>query len=195
MSSNAPAVPPQPKLEEFTTLPLSEALQRFAKGVENFDRTVIALKDTQLDTAFLPSAGAGRWPIRVLLGHLADAELAFVQRMRRVVAEERPVLSVWDENAFVDRGLYGSSDPATGPSKPIAPQSVGAFIATIYTLRKWHAEWLAALPQHDWQRTGLHPVRGEMSLRLILDYDTWHLEHHAWFLKRKMDKLRTGMML
>ena len=29
----------------------------------------------------------GRWPIRVLLGHLADAELVFVHRMRRAVGE------------------------------------------------------------------------------------------------------------
>lgn len=179
----------QPTFESVAALSQGDILARFAKGVENFDRTLLALSDAQLDTAFLPSAGVGRWPVRVLIGHLADAELAFVQRMRRVVAEDRPVFSTWDENAFIDRAVYGSSDPAAAPGT-LRPQSVGAFIATIYTLRKWHAEWLAALPDSDWQRAGLHPERGEQTLRVILNYDVWHLEHHASFLKRKLELLR-----
>lgn len=180
---------PQPTFEDVQALPLPELLTRFAKGVENFDRSILSLTDQQLDTAFLPSAGVGRWPVRVLVGHLADAELSFVQRMRRVVAEEKPVFVAWDENAFIDRGVYGSTDPAAGPAA-YRPQSVGAFIAAIYTLRKWHHEWLSALRPADWSRSGLHPVRGEQTLRTILDYDVWHLEHHAWFLKLKLAKLK-----
>lgn len=191
-TSPSSASPAQPRFEDIQALSLPDILTRFAKGVENFDRSVLALTDQQLDTAFLPSANVGRWPIRVLMGHLADAELAFVQRMRRVVAEDQPVFSVWDENAFIDRGVYGSSDPAASAASPAyRPQSVGAFIATIYTLRKWHHEWLSSLHPSDWSRAGLHPDRGQQTLRTILDYDVWHLEHHAWFLKLKMAKLKS----
>src|SRR5690606_14258592 len=88
--------------EEIQRLPDAELLERYAAGIENFDRRVVKLTDEQLDQAWLPEAGVGRWPARVLLGHLADAELVFVHRLRRAVAEENPVLSVWEENAFVD---------------------------------------------------------------------------------------------
>lgn len=173
----------QPKLEEFAALSVPDLLARYARGVEHFPRHVLALTDDQLDTAFLPSAECGKWPVRVLVGHLADAELAFVHRFRRVVAEDGPVFSVWDEDAFIDSKVYG--DAATPKEKR---QSVGAFIATIFTLRKWMTEWLRALDASAWERKGMHPQRGEQTLKLILVYATWHLEHHAWYLARKMDK-------
>ncbi|MBX3357468.1 MAG: DinB family protein [Phycisphaeraceae bacterium] len=171
------------KLDQVMALSQPELVARFGAGVEAFDRRVFELDDAGLDTAFLPSAGVGRWPCRVLLGHLADAELSFVQRLRRIVAEDGPVLEAWDENAFIDRAvMYGT--PQTGSRFPI-----GAFVATVHTLRKWTHEWLAGLPPEAWARTGMHTVRGEMTFRTVLEYDVWHLEHHAWYLNRKVERL------
>lgn len=186
-STPPPAAPAhQPQLAEFTSLPTPELIARYARGVEQIDRAVLKLTDQQLDMAFLPSTGVGRWPVRVLLGHLADAELAFVHRMRRVVGEDQPVFNPWDEESFIDRGIYGTSDPAISPAYP--PQPVAAFIATIHTLRRWNSEWLGALRPEDWSRRGLHTVRGEQTLRTIADYATWHIEHHNWFLRRKLER-------
>jgi hypothetical protein len=161
----------------------ADLVAKYRIGVENFDRGVFGLKDDQLDMAWLPEAGVGRWPVRVLLGHLADAELFFVGRMRQVVAEERPTFSVWDENAFIDAGLYN------GPKYPI-----GGFIAAIHTLRKWTGEWLATLDPAGkaFDRMAMHPVRGPQSLKTVLAYDTWHLEHHGWYLNAKIRKLAGG---
>lgn len=179
-----PAPTPQPKLEDFAAMSPPDLLRRYAKGIENFDRRIFQLSDEQLDMAFLPDANVGRWPIRVLVGHLADAELAFVFRMRLVVAEEHPVLQPWDENAFIDRGVYGTDRTPKEARQPIAGP-----VATIHTLRKWHTDFLRSLEPADWQRTGLHPIRGEQSVKVILNYDTWHLEHHAWFLNAKVVKM------
>ena len=33
------------------------------------------------------------------------------------------------------------------------------------------------------------PVRGEQTTRVVLTYDTWHLEHHAWYLNAKVERL------
>lgn len=175
---------PQPALAAFQAMPTADLVARYNIGVENFDRRVFDLTDDQLDMAWLPSANVGRWPIRVLLGHLADAELAFVLRMRQVVAEERPTFSVWDENAFIDSGLYQGPDGKQGAKHPI-----GAFVAVIHTLRKWHGPWLATLPDAAFACKALHPVRGEQTTRIVLDYATWHLEHHAWFLRAKVERL------
>ncbi len=35
----------------------------------------------------------------------------------------------------------------------------------------------------------MHPQRGVQTLKEILSYCTWHVEHHARFLKLKVDKL------
>jgi len=178
-----------PRIDTFLGLNNADLVARYALGIERCDRRVMSLDDGQLDTAFLPEANVGRWPVRVLLGHLADAELVFVHRMRRAVAEDHPLLAVFDEQAFIDAGLYGSAPSpapggAAGPTAP--PPPIGAFIATIHTLRKWTSEWLGSLSSRQWERGALHPERGPLTVRKIAEYDTWHLEHHVWYLNRKV---------
>lgn len=179
-----------PDINQYLAMSPTDLLARYALSVERFDRRVVQLKDDQLDMTFLPDAGVGRWPVRVLLGHLADAELAFVFRMRLVVAEDKPVLQPWDENAFIDSDVYGVTPPEPGSVRPRL--SVGGPIAVVHTLRKWHAEWLRSLRPEQWRRSGLHPIRGEQTVQTILAYDTWHLEHHARFLNAKVDRLLAG---
>lgn len=174
-------------LEVFAALSEPEIIERYRRGTERIERRLLDLNDDQLDMFFTPDANAGRWSCRVLLGHLADAELSFVHRMRRTVAEEHPLLSAWDEDAFIDAGLYGKVDAAgkaIGPRLPVAGS-----VAVIHTLRAWHTDWLRTLAAEQWKRTALHPQRGEQSVRVIMNYTTWHLEHHVWFLGRKLTRL------
>ncbi len=182
-----------PKVEEFLAMSERDLIARYRRGVENYDRRVFWLNESQMDTAFLPEAGVGRWPVRVLLGHLADAEIVFVQRMRRVVGEESPIFQVWDENSFIDTNIYGISGPGHAPSKEAdearVASALGGFVAVVHTLRQWTGLWLESLPESAFARHGLHPQRGEQTLRTILAYDTWHVEHHARFLRLKLDKL------
>lgn len=178
--STPPATPPMPDqstLDDLKALTTPELIARYRWGVENFDRRVFELADDHLDQSFLPDAGLGRWSARAVLGHLADAELAMVQRMRRTVAEDNPVLGNWDENAFIDSGLYNAGSPP-----------IGGFVAVIYTLRVWAGEMLSALTPEQWQRRCLHSERGPMSLHELVAFATWHLERHAWFINRKVER-------
>jgi hypothetical protein len=172
----------KPIVETFFAMPTTELLARYRRGVENFDKAIFGLSDAQLDTAFLPEAGVGRWPVRVLLGHLADAEIVFSHRMRRAVAEDGPTFAVWDEQAFIDSGLYGG--PEGGKAHPLA-----GFVSVIHLMRTWTGQWLHTLRADQWERKALHPERGEQTVRRIADYATWHLEHHNWFLRAKVQKL------
>lgn len=173
---------PKPELASLNNLPHAELVLRFKTGVENFDPRVLSLTDAQLDTAFRPDAGVGRWPCRVLLGHLADAEMVWNHRARRAVGEDRPVFALWDENAFIDAHIYGA--PETGAKHP-----AGAFVAVVHSQRLWMAGWLQTLTEPQWQRSGMHPERGATSVRRMIELTTWHLEHHAWYVNAKCAKL------
>jgi len=184
--------------------PTEDLIARYMDGLENFDSRIFELSDEQLDTAFLPDAGVGRWPARVLLGHLADAELAYVHRMRRAVAEDRPVLAAWDENAFIDAGMYGCTEEKAvkkesacccggscgggGGGGGGSDHPIGGFLAVVHTLRRWTGEWLATLTPEQLGRPGLHPERGPLTVRHMLALSTWHLEHHARYLNAKVEK-------
>jgi len=172
--------------KEIVALPISEMLSRYRRGVGNYDPRVFSLDAEQMDRAFLPDANVGRWSVRMLVGHMADAELAFVHRMRRAIAEDRPVLAVWDENAFIDSGLYQiprevqQGDPAS---------LIGGSVAMMHTMRMWSFQWLSGLKPEQFDRVALHPERGEQRVRDILSYSIWHVEHHSRFLQLKCDRM------
>lgn len=184
--------------DQIAALPTLQLIARYQRGIEWIDRRVFELSERQIDQAFLPDAGVGRWPVRVLIGHVCDADLAAVHRMRRAVAEDSPIFSEWDENAFVDANLYGNThegyadDPDTDHARVM--NALGGFLATTHTLRQWTAQWLYSLSDAQMARAGMHPTRGQMSVRDILASYTWHLEHHCQFLTKKLD-LMVGPMV
>lgn len=172
-----------PGLEQISSLDIPALIARYRQGVQNFDARVFHLPAEQADQAFLPDVGVGTWPVRVLLGHLADAELVWAHRARRIVAEESPVFALWDENAFIDAGLYRHQRLPGHPSPML-----GGHVAVIHTLRMWTSEWLDTLTDAQWDRRGMHPDRGPIGVRDIVSLATWHLEHHARFLNLKVER-------
>src|SRR3954466_13956103 len=93
-------------VEDLAALPDAELVARYRAGLEIFDRRLFDLSDAQADEGCAPEGAVGLWSVRTLVGHLADAELVFSHRMRRAVGEDNPVVAEWDENPFVDAGLY-----------------------------------------------------------------------------------------
>lgn len=193
-SGKVPGVLTQPMtIEQLMTLPTMTLIARFRRGIEVVDRRVFDLTERQIDQAFLPEAGVGRWPVRVLIGHCADAELSYSHRIRRAIAEDKPVIAAWDENAFVDSNVYGnrhegySDNPETDEARVM--HGLGGFLAVIHTLRQWMGQWLMTLDEAAFDRTLMHPERGEESVRRMVAILTWHLEHHCGFLSKKLDKM------
>lgn len=160
------------------TRPHEALIVRYLRGVENFDPRVFDLTDEQTDAVYDGEAGAGSWPVRVLMGHLADAELVYTFRIRRAIAEDSPVVNTWDEQAFIDGGLYGAE---------LRPPVAG-FVAAIHTMRRWTAELLMSLTSEQWERKAMHPELGEVTVRSMVDMVTEHLEHHNAFLQQKLDQ-------
>ncbi len=160
-------------LKRLRLLDTSSLLARYRWGVELFDPRLFSLDDARLDRRFDDPESLGTWSCRELVAHLADADLSLSFRIRRVLAEDGPLLEPWDEQAFIASGLYGRIKP-------------GASVATIYTLRVALAELLETLDDTQWNRRGLHRQFGEMTTRRLVEIATWHLERHAWFLNRKI---------
>jgi DinB superfamily len=170
-------------MREIKDLDAATLCARMRVGLELFDPRVVELDNDQVSQAWLEDAQVGSWPIRVLIGHLADAELVLAHRVRKIIAEENPTLSLWDEHAFIDGGIYG----CTEGSNLLPP--MGGDLAMIHTTRSWLVALLMQLDDSQWERTGMHPTNGPMSARTIANYHCWHLEHHAWYLNAKIEKM------
>lgn len=184
----APAGSP-PCLELFESLPLLHLLERYRTASHVLDARVLQLDDDALEQTFEPDQNAGSWSCRTLLGHIADADLVFASRMRRTVAEDRPMLTLFDEHAFLNSGIYEPTAEQIPGSLAGNTVPAGGYVALVHTLRRWSGQWLATLPEPMFDRTALHPERGEVTLRRLVEYAACHVEHHAWFLRRKLDLL------
>jgi hypothetical protein len=127
------------------------------------DRTLkyFQASDGQLARSYAP----GKWTVKFLLHHLADAETVLFDRIRRVISEPRQVLWAFDQDAWA-KGLDYSRMPLD-VSRRIY-ESVRA--AVIYQAR-----------QHYDKSGHLEFVHSETGIRTLKDeFDkvAWHNEHH-----------------
>ena len=119
---------------------------------------------------------AGKWSIQQLILHLMDSHLTMACRMRKIIAEDNPLLTSYDESAFVRNLHYEQTD---------ATMAVEVF----RIVQRLTANLLRQLPDAAFERTGIHTERGKVALgEFVPDY-IQHLEHHMKFLRDKRKAL------
>ena len=125
--------------------------------------------------------GPGKWSVRFLLHHLADAETVLNDRIRRVISEPRQVLWAFDQDAWAT-GLDYSQMPLD-LSRQIY-QSVRAGI--IYQ----------ALLHYDTagHREFVHSQTGIRTLKDEFDKVAWHNEHHLAQIETALQNLQQGIL-
>lgn len=156
---------------------MSELIQKYEAGPDLLAQGIKGL--TPADLQWRPPADApaeaGKWTIQEVVIHLQDAELAFADRFKRIIATDNPVLQGWNEQDFINHLFY-------------AEQSVEDAVRIV---RLTHAQVLRIfkkLPPVAFDRAGTHSERGRQTLTDVLKYATWHVEHHVGFIwsKRKL---------
>jgi hypothetical protein len=148
---------------------LTESLERFRRGPELLAMVLTGVYGDETDFSLTP----GKWSIRQLIAHLADAELVGAQRFRQVIAEDNPPLGAFDQDAWARNLDYARKQPK---------QSLESF----RRVRAENYELLKSLPESAFERTGVHSERGAVTLRQLLDTYAEHAESHA----RQMQAIR-----
>ena len=64
-----------------------------------------------LDEVLGKPEAPGKWAMRDVFAHLADSDLVWGWRLRLVLAEDRPPLTGYDQDAWASRLGYADSDP------------------------------------------------------------------------------------
>ena len=108
--------------------------------------------------------------------HLADTEAVFADRMKRVIAEERPPLLAMDPDQYITSLACDRRDAAEE-------------IAVVRTARQQMARILRTLPTEAWQRIGVHNEAGEQTLEQLVRKAIDHLKHHLEFIRAKREVL------
>ena len=120
------------------------------------------------------SYGPGKWKVRQILCHLADAETVLYDRIRRVISEPRQVIWGFDQDAWasgleytdfpleINRGIYSSVRDGI-----------------IHLAQKYYEECGS--------REFVHSETGVRTLKDELDKVVWHNEGHISQIERAID--------
>lgn len=147
----------------------SQLIEEYANGPGLLHDAVQSTTDFDLDAVPI----AGKWSVRQAICHLADAEIIYADRMKRVVAEESPTLFDADPNLHV-------------PALCNPQRSMDSELNVIAVVRAQMLPILRSLTTEDFQRTGRHSLDGEMTLYTLLQRITSHIPHHLAFIEDKI---------
>src|SRR5258708_17131189 len=114
-----------------------ELITRYRTGHEAVIEALRGIREEELDRS-----ASGEWTPRQIAHHLADSEMMSAIRLRRLVAEDEPVLSGYDETEFA-RNLTRD--------RPVEPS-----IEAMRWARESSAQILDRLTEQEWTRTGTH---------------------------------------
>ena len=114
----------------------------------------------------------GKWSTLEVVCHLADFEIVYADRLKRVIAEHEPTMFGGDPDVFAAKLSYHDRDLAEE-------------LAMIESIRNSTARILRKLGEADFARVGKHSEAGPLPLATLLERVTGHLPHHAKFIEEK----------
>ena len=152
-----------------------QAVEAYSAGADIPARSIVGLTEAQLDALPIPNT----WSIRQIVVHLMDSDLIAAYRMRRIIAEDRPRLDVWDENAFVPNLHY---------ERLSASKAAELFKAN----RLFTADILRKLSADAFKRVAQHPEIGELPLVELVRLYVHHVHHHLAFIEKKRKLVGAG---
>jgi len=137
-------------------------IDEYLAGPELLRQSVAGMTEEELDARPIP----GKWSTRQVVCHIADFEPIYADRMKRVIAEERPTFFGGDPDTFAAGLAY--------ERRVVADE-----LALIAVVRRNMAAILRTLIPDAFERAGVHSQDGPLTLETLLRRITVHIPHHV----------------
>ena len=141
-------------------------LDRFATGFAAVADALDGADDEDLDRR----GPSGEWSAREVAHHLADSESMAYIRLRRLIAEDEPVIAGYDEPEWARRLHY---------ERPIETS-----LEVLQAVRGASQQLLMSLTAEEWERRGTHSESGAYSVDDWLGIYSEHSHEHADQIRR-----------
>jgi hypothetical protein len=149
-----------------------ELIESYVAGAQTLRQAVRGLTREHLLSRPVP----GKWSTLEVVCHLADFEPIGADRMKRIIAEDRPHLLGASEEKFAAALAYHQRD-------------LEEELTIIEKTRQQMARILRTLPAEAFQRVGVHNERGPVTLEGMLTVNINHVPHHVQFIQEKRKAL------
>jgi uncharacterized damage-inducible protein DinB len=147
---------------------ISRLIDDYLAGPQTLRQAVTGMTHEQL----VARPVRGKWSTLEVVCHLVDSDQAWIHRMKRVIAEDRPLLIGYDETRFAAALAYQE-------------RSLEEELTIFEQSRKHMARILRTLPEAAWTRQGVHSERGLITLEEHLQLEVDHVPHHVKFIAEK----------
>jgi uncharacterized damage-inducible protein DinB len=149
----------------------SQMIDAYLGGIETVRQAVRGMNPEQVKARPVP----GKWSTLEVVCHLADFEPIYADRMKRIIAEERPLVFSADQERFAATLSYGDRE-------------LQEELDVIDRTRRQMARILRSLPAEAWTRSGVYRHEGQdepRTLERFVTLITNHIPHHVKFIHEK----------
>jgi hypothetical protein len=160
-----------PTMDEYAQQPRQQRLQRLTRTA---DELSAAIKG-QADAFLSRRPDTKNWAAKEVICHLRDTEEMFNARFELILAMDTdPKLVGPSADRMAEERQYLRND---------AVEAIGAFRRR----REENVEFFRKLAPAQWDKGGIHPVRGRMTIDTFLTLIAWHDDNHLDQLKRALE--------
>jgi len=153
----------------------AELIRLYKGGYDEVSKSLEGFDDDEMSARPLP----GKWTAREIVHHLADSEMTSAIRLRKLLAEESPLIQGYDQDAFAERLGYNG--------RPVGPA-----LEALRAARATTAQLLDSMTEDDWRRAGTHSESGPYAAEDWLRIYAAHAHDHAAQIRRLRAALDGG---
>jgi hypothetical protein len=152
------------------------AIETFISQAATLKQAIRGLSTSDLTFRPPASANAGAWSIHEIIVHVMESDLICAHRMKRMLAEETPLLIAYDETAFVRELDYHAID-----------------VLQACELFRLNREMMGGILERcspgALERVGVHNQSGKVVLRDLVGSYINHVNHHMNYVNKKRELL------
>jgi hypothetical protein len=148
-------------------VPDGDVLDLLARQVDETASLLGGLSETRAGYRYAP----GKWSVKEVVGHVADAERVFTYRALRIARGDQTPLASFDENAWM---RFGSFD-----TRPLAD-----LLAELRTVRQSSLALYRSFTPEAVLRRGTASQEG-VSVRALIHITAGHERHHVQVLRER----------
>lgn len=150
-----------------------QLVRQYAAGFEEVAQALKGFPEDSLTAHPLP----GKWSAREIVHHLADSETQAAMRLRKLLAEEFPLILGYDQDRFALLLRYNvrEMEPALDMFR----------VARATTL-----QLIENMSEDDWKLKGWHTEQGVYTPETWLEIYAAHAHNHAAQIRRLRDALK-----
>jgi len=148
-------------------------IEKYRAGYDEVVRSLEGFPPAALTARLRP----GKWTAVEIVHHLSDSENISAQRLRKLIAEEHPLIWSYDEANLAVKLKYNERDMAPA-------------LDSFRTARATTAQLLDLMSEEDWTRSGFHTESGPYTAEHWLEIYAAHAHGHAEQIRRLRELAR-----